>query len=142
MITARPVDPSGWMRLAYADTLRQGRLTPQGLKALSTSYTMAAYAARNTSIARGRRGGTRHLDSDLAAAERGAVELLGRERGVLGQREVHVAEAARLARRAVAHDEGAPRRHELGEVRRELLARRGEGQAAHEHGRHIRRRRR
>ena len=47
VITARPVDPSGWMRLAYADTLRQGRLTPQGLKALSTSYTMAAYAARN-----------------------------------------------------------------------------------------------
>jgi hypothetical protein len=46
-LAARPVDPSGWMRLAYADVLRHGRLTRKGLGALKTSYTMSAYAGRD-----------------------------------------------------------------------------------------------
>lgn len=47
VIAARPIDASGWLRLAYADALRNGRLTPQWRYALKTSYTMAAYAGRN-----------------------------------------------------------------------------------------------
>ena len=46
-LAARPVDPSGWLRLAYADSLRNGRLTPAGLAALKTSYTMVAYGGQN-----------------------------------------------------------------------------------------------
>jgi hypothetical protein len=47
VLAARPVDSSGWMRLAYADALRNGRLSPSGLNALRTSYVMSAYAGRN-----------------------------------------------------------------------------------------------
>jgi hypothetical protein len=47
VLAARPVDASGWMRLAHADALRNGRLSPEGLHALRTSYTMSAYAGRN-----------------------------------------------------------------------------------------------
>lgn len=44
VLDARPADPSGWVRLAYADRLEHGRLTAQGLKALDNSYSAAVYA--------------------------------------------------------------------------------------------------
>ena len=46
-LAARPVDASAWLRLAYADALRNRLLTPQGVYAFKTSYTMAAYAGIN-----------------------------------------------------------------------------------------------
>lgn len=47
VLASRPIDHTGWMRLAYAESLEAGRLTPSGLAALRNSYTMAAYAGRN-----------------------------------------------------------------------------------------------
>jgi len=36
-----PYDNSSWLRLAYADTLRNGRLTPEGVAILRRSYEIA-----------------------------------------------------------------------------------------------------
>jgi hypothetical protein len=41
---ARPGDPTGWLRLAYADWLsHDGRMTDAGMKALATSYLITPY---------------------------------------------------------------------------------------------------
>lgn len=37
-----PYDVSSWLRLAYVDRLRNGRLSPQGVAYLKTSYDLAA----------------------------------------------------------------------------------------------------
>lgn len=47
VLGSRPIDHTGWARLAYAETLRAGGMTPQGLAALKNSYIMAAYSGRN-----------------------------------------------------------------------------------------------
>jgi hypothetical protein len=47
VLNARPADPSGWLRLAYADRLQHGRLTAEGAKALDNSYSVAVYADDN-----------------------------------------------------------------------------------------------
>ena len=41
---ARPGDPTGWLRLAYADWLsHDGRMTDAGMKNLATSYLITPY---------------------------------------------------------------------------------------------------
>jgi hypothetical protein len=46
ILRGRPADPSAWLRLAVADRLAHGRLTPEGQKALDASYSVTPYAGQ------------------------------------------------------------------------------------------------
>jgi hypothetical protein len=44
VLTARPAEPVAWIRLAYADALGHGGLTPAGAQAVDISYLVQPYA--------------------------------------------------------------------------------------------------
>jgi hypothetical protein len=46
VLTASPANASGWMRLAYADRLKNGRLTDDGARAMEMSYVSTPYVYR------------------------------------------------------------------------------------------------
>lgn len=46
VLTARPAEPTAWLRLAYADRLAHTQLTPAGAKALETSYLVSPFIYR------------------------------------------------------------------------------------------------